>query len=85
LHEVTGLLVPPNDSAALAGALSRLINDQALAIRLGAAGRERALRLFTMQGFEKRIAALYDAVLDRQPLDDLTIPFNAGSNAITSI
>ncbi len=35
----TGLLVPPDDAAALAGALARLLRDPALAVRLGAAGR----------------------------------------------
>ncbi|MEW6302086.1 MAG: glycosyltransferase [Verrucomicrobiota bacterium] len=39
---VTGLIVPPGDSAALAVALQRLLSDTALADRLGAAGRARA-------------------------------------------
>jgi glycosyltransferase involved in cell wall biosynthesis len=34
----TGLLVPPHDSAALAGALERLAHDSVLAARLGLAG-----------------------------------------------
>src|SRR5205823_419195 len=37
-----GLLYPPGDAAAAADALSRLLSDQGLAARLGAAGRERA-------------------------------------------
>lgn len=37
----TGLVVPVNDSAALAAALRRLANDQTLRLRLGAAARER--------------------------------------------
>jgi glycosyltransferase involved in cell wall biosynthesis len=36
---VTGLLVPPGDPTALAGAIRRLIEDQALRRRLGIAGR----------------------------------------------
>ncbi|MBN8873774.1 MAG: glycosyltransferase family 4 protein [Rhodospirillales bacterium] len=41
--EVTGLLVPPNDAAALATALRRLAADPALRARMGEAGRRRAL------------------------------------------
>lgn len=40
----TGLLVPPDDSAALTAAFARLINDPELCRRLGAAGQARALR-----------------------------------------
>jgi glycosyltransferase involved in cell wall biosynthesis len=40
---VTGLLVPEGDAPALAEALARLLRDPALAARLGAAARERAL------------------------------------------
>jgi glycosyltransferase involved in cell wall biosynthesis len=36
---VTGLLVPPSDSAALAGALNRLLSDESLRLRLAASGR----------------------------------------------
>ncbi len=39
--EVTGLLVPPDDSGALAGALSRLIRDPEERSRLGRAARGR--------------------------------------------
>lgn len=39
---VTGLLVPPGDATALAEAILRLLNDEGLARRMGAAGREKA-------------------------------------------
>ena len=42
----TGLLVPPEDAAALAAALERLIRDPALRARLGAAGRARIAASF---------------------------------------
>ena len=42
----TGLLVPPQDSAALATALERLIQNPAERLRLGAAGRARVLSDF---------------------------------------
>jgi glycosyltransferase involved in cell wall biosynthesis len=44
---VTGLLVPPNDPSALAGAIGRALDDADLRARLGANGRERVLEKFT--------------------------------------
>lgn len=41
-HEQEGLLVPRSDPAAFAAAMSRVLDDPALARRLGAAGRARA-------------------------------------------
>jgi glycosyltransferase involved in cell wall biosynthesis len=38
-NEETGLLVPEGDSAALAAALGRLLDDRTFAGRIGAAGR----------------------------------------------
>jgi glycosyltransferase involved in cell wall biosynthesis len=46
---VTGLLVPPDDPGALAGAIGRVLDDEALRLRLGAAGRQRVLGRFTWQ------------------------------------
>jgi glycosyltransferase involved in cell wall biosynthesis len=46
-HEETGLLVPPGDPSALAAGIVRALGDADLRARIGAAGRERALRMFT--------------------------------------
>ena len=46
---VTGLLVPPGDSDAIAGALERLAMDPELRNRLGEAARKRAERMFDLE------------------------------------
>jgi len=46
IHKETGLLVKPNDSNELAGALLELQHDRSLAQRLATAGRERVLESF---------------------------------------
>ena len=57
-HEVTGLLVPARDPAALAAALERLLRSPEDRARMGAAGRQKAVREFD----ETRIiAAILDA------------------------
>jgi starch synthase len=55
----TGLLVPPGDPGALAGALGALITDPARAAALGQAGRERAVAEFGWQAVAAQTAALY--------------------------
>lgn len=44
----TGIVVPPRDPAAMAAACLRLLTDDALRTRLGAASRARALEYFTV-------------------------------------
>ncbi len=46
-HGVTGLVVPKGDARALADALRALLEDEELRARMGAAGRERAQRLYS--------------------------------------
>ena len=43
IHDYTGLLVAPGDTAALTAAFARLLNDSALRRQFGEAGRARAL------------------------------------------
>ncbi|MGO8873564.1 MAG: glycosyltransferase family 4 protein [Acidimicrobiales bacterium] len=60
---VTGLLVPPDDPGALAGAIGRLLDDDDLRRRLGAAGRERVLGRFTWQVTAAGTADQYRALM----------------------
>lgn len=54
---VNGWLVPPRDPAALADALARFIASPADITRMGAAGRELALRDFDAETVAARILA----------------------------
>jgi alpha-maltose-1-phosphate synthase len=56
---VTGLLVPPDDPAALADGINLLLRDPARAEAMGAAGRERAVTEFSWDAVAVQTAALY--------------------------
>lgn len=60
VDEVTGLLVPPGDAAALGRALARLGADPALRERLGAAGRARVLACYTVAQMAEGTLACYE-------------------------
>jgi len=58
-HERTGLIVRAGDVASLRAALLRLMNDPALRVRLGRAGRARVEASFTMPHLRERLRAFY--------------------------
>jgi len=60
--ETTGLLVARSDQTALAAAITRLLDDPALAGRLGAAARARVETRFSPEASVDRLLALYAAV-----------------------
>ena len=62
---VTGFVVPPSDSRALAGAINRLLEDEGLRTRMGVAGRRRVEREFTKERMARETLKLYDEVLSR--------------------
>jgi glycosyltransferase involved in cell wall biosynthesis len=59
----TGLLVPPGDADALAGAILELAADRSRAAAMGAAGRARALAEFSQERCTDRIESLYREAL----------------------
>jgi glycosyltransferase involved in cell wall biosynthesis len=68
--ELTGadgaLLVPPEDPAALANAVTALLADASLAARLGAAARRRSAALPTQQDAIRAALAVYERVSGRR-------------------
>ncbi len=59
----TGFLVDPTDPAALAGAISALLDDPGLRARMGEAGRARVAELFSVDRMVDEHVALYRDLL----------------------
>ena len=85
VHEKTGLLVPPGDSAALANAILRVANEPALAERMAAAGQEWARETQSFPAFMDRIELLYGRLATgrdhRQPDTPKVPPLGARERA----
>ena len=64
---VTGLLVAPKDAAALGDALRALLGDRELRFRLGAAGRQRVERAFSIEQMIAKTVDVYQRVLAGAP------------------
>ncbi|ABW11530.1 glycogen synthase [Parafrankia sp. EAN1pec] len=58
----TGLLVPPDDPAALAAAINEVLADPGRAAAMGRAGRDRAVAEFGWPAVAERTARLYEKV-----------------------
>jgi L-malate glycosyltransferase len=61
----TGLLVPPRDPRAMATAIVRLLADEPLRTRMGAAGLARLRQHFTAEIMVEKTAAVYERLLGR--------------------
>ena len=62
-HEKTGLLVPPGDHAALAGAILDILENPEKAAALAYAGREAAHERFTAERMVEGTIAVYENLL----------------------
>jgi glycogen(starch) synthase len=62
---VTGVLVPPDDEAALAAAVGALLEDPCRAQAIGAAARRRAVEQFSWDRFVGAYEAIYAGVVGR--------------------
>jgi glycosyltransferase involved in cell wall biosynthesis len=66
-NEVSGLLVTPSDATALADALQRVIEDEALRERLSVAGREAVAQRFDLAVNVARLSSILEKRLDLGP------------------
>ncbi len=62
-----GVLVPPDDPAALARAVSELLDDEPRRRALGAAGRKHAETRYSWDDIARRLAEIYALVAARPP------------------
>ena len=60
---VDGLLVAPSDIGGLAAAIARLMDDDELRLRLGAAGRRRVIDKYNLRQNVAHLAEVFDAHL----------------------
>lgn len=65
-HGETGLLVPPGDTAALAGALTELTQSADARRRIGGAARLSVLPRFGVERYVSAVSALYERLLAKE-------------------
>ena len=62
-NDVTGVLVPPKDPAALADGIARMLGDRRVAAELAAAGRKVVERDFSLETMVRTLEEIYAEVL----------------------
>jgi glycosyltransferase involved in cell wall biosynthesis len=65
-HGVSGLVTPPNDPLALAGAINQLAADRQLRHHMGAAGQARVMAEFTREHMVEKVMQIYTTVINSQ-------------------
>ena len=63
VHRRTGLLVPPQDTDALASAILRILEDPMLACNMGTQGRRRVKDEFSLEASVRGVEAVIDGML----------------------
>jgi glycosyltransferase involved in cell wall biosynthesis len=61
----TGFLFPPNDPVALRSQLLRMMEQPALRMALGAAGRKRAVEHYSLEQHNRALIKLYGSLMER--------------------
>ena len=74
----TGLVVPPEDDAALAAAITKLLSEPETAARMGRAGRERVLTSFSADRMAAETLEVYERLLSRRAGQTGARPTGAG-------
>jgi glycosyltransferase involved in cell wall biosynthesis len=69
----TGVLVEPNNPAALADAMLQLVSDKQKLRSMGAAGGARARELFSWETVVARLSSIYNALVSRSPIASLSV------------
>jgi glycosyltransferase involved in cell wall biosynthesis len=77
IHGRTGIVVPPKDAVALTDAVLRLLNSPADARCMGAAGRERAERLYDEKIVQQRFIAVFDSISGNPAARDKAVASHA--------
>jgi glycosyltransferase involved in cell wall biosynthesis len=68
IPEVTGLLVPPQDDAAFARAIDRILSNPAWADQLGIMGRQRVEIALSWDSVASRLSSIYSKLLSQSPI-----------------
>ncbi len=63
-HMKTGYLVPPRDPKAIAEGIDYFFDNPDVSFRIGRAGRERILKLFTWRKAAEDLVSIYNEVID---------------------